>query len=236
MSVQTWELLVDRNEFRKALRIAAQGAKTVESDTAILTFDQDNLRVDLSGNIAVVSATGDWPSEVRLQRETLKHLAKSLPEQDPLPLKIEGERMLVARFSIPCEWRLYSRPATSPVRDLIPANPDLFDLLVVAASCSQEEIDDAGAATLVSNAQRKLDQICQKAAGFLGIYGVSALDLRRLCEQHASDGTRQFLESESKAIGQVANAWSLLAFMGVEPGELKNLMDSSLRNAWKNPK
>jgi hypothetical protein len=104
---------------------------------------------------------------------------------------------------------------------------------LTAARCSQEEIDAAGASALVSNAQLKLDQLCTKAAGFLGSYGVTPLHLRRLCEEHAEEGTRQFRESDAKMIFQIAQAWSILAPMGVEPMDIKALMDKCLRNAWK---
>ena len=233
MSAPSWHLSVKRAEFAKALRLVGRAAKEVRTATAVLTFDRDQLTIDLSGNVAQLAATGDWPSEVRIPGEHLERLAKALPEEDPLPLKVEGERLFVASFSIPCEWRLYSRPVSTPARELIPANPDLFDLLMMAARCSKEEIDAAGASALVSNAQIKLDTLCTKAAGFLGTYGVSPLHLRRLSEEHAAEGTRQFRESDAKTIVQIANAWCILAPLGVEPMEIKALMDNCLRNAWK---
>jgi hypothetical protein len=145
---------------------------------------------------------------------------------------VEGKRLFVARFSIPCECRL-SGAVSTPARELIPANADLFDLLMMASRYSQEEIDAAGASSLVSNAQLKLDQLCEKAAGVLGAYGISPLQLRQLCEEHAAEGNRHFRESDAKAIAQIAKAWVILAPIGVEPMEIKALMDYCLRNAWK---
>jgi hypothetical protein len=112
----------------------------------------------------------------------------------------------------------------------------LFDVLMTASRCSPEEIDTAGASALVSNAQQKLDKLCEKAASFLGSHGVSPLHLRKLCEEHAAEGTRSFRESDSKTLVKIANAWLLLAPLGVEPMEIKTLMDEGLRNAWRNPK
>jgi hypothetical protein len=114
-----------------------------------------------------------------------------------------------------------------------PTNPDLFDLLIMAARCSKEEIDRAGASVLVSNAQSKLETLCTKAASYLGSYGVSPLHFRRLCEEHAAAGTRQFRESDAKTILQIAQVWCILAPMGVEPMEIKTLMENCLRSAWK---
>lgn len=233
MSTPTWNLSVKRAEFAKALRSVGRAGKEVRSATAVLTFGQSLLSIELCGNLVQVAATGDWPSELRLPGKYLERLAKVLPDDDTLPIKVEGERLFVASFSIPCEWRLYSRPISTPARELIPVNPDMFDLLMVASRCSKEEIDAAGATTLVANAQLKLDRLCTEAAGFIGAYGVSPLHLRRLCEEHASEGTRQFRESDAKTVSRIAQVWCLLAPLGVEPREIKVLMDKCLRNAWK---
>jgi hypothetical protein len=236
MSVHSWHLSVNRAEFAKALKLVGRAGKGVRSADAILTFDNNRLAMDLSGNAAEIPAAGDWPTEVRLPGDALERLAKSLPEDDPLPLKIEGERLFAANFSIPCEWRLYSRSVSTPAREMIPANADLFDVLMTAFRCSPEEIDTAGASALVSNAQQKLDKLCEKAASFLGSHGVSPLHLKRLCGEHAAEGTRNFRESDSNTLVKIANAWLLLAPLGVEPMEIKTLMDECLRNAWRNPK
>lgn len=236
MSVHSWHLTVNRAEFAKALKLVGSAGKGVRSADAILTFDNNRLAMDLSGNAAEIPAAGDWPTEVRLPGDALERLAKSLPEDNPLPLKIEGERLFAANFSIPCEWRLYSRPVSTPARDMIPANADVFDVLMTAARCSAEEIDTAGASALVSNAQQRLDKLCEKAASFLGSHGVSPLHLRKLCEEHAAKGTRNFRESDSKTLVKIANAWLLLAPLGVEPMEIRTLMDECLRSAWRNPK
>ena len=232
MSPPSWHLSVDRAEFAKALRSVGRAGKDVRLANAVLTFDQNRLAIDLLGSVTQLPASGDWPSEVRLLGVHLERLARSLPEEDPLPLKVEGKRLFVARFSIPCECRLSGAVAT-PVRELIPANADLFDILMMAARCSQEEIEAAGASSLVSNAQLKLDELCLKAAGILGAYGISPLHLRQLCEEHAAEGDRHFRESDVKAIAQIAKAWAILAPIGVEPMEIKALMDYCLRNAWK---
>jgi len=235
MGVHIWQLSVSRAGFGKALRRASQAGKAVRSATATLTFDQNHLSMDLLGIVEQVPASGDWPSEVRLSGQSLERLAKALPDDDPLPLKVEGERLFIARFSVPCEWRLYSRPVSTPARELLPADPDLFDLLMMTARCSQEEIDSAGASDLVTKAQLRLEDLCKKAASYLGSYGVSPLHLRRLCEEHATEGSRHFRESDLKTVLKIANAWVILAPLGVEPLELKALMDQCLRNAWKSP-
>ena len=60
------QLSVDRTEFAKALRLVGRAGKAVRSAEAILTFDDQRLNIDLSGNATQVDANGDWPTEVRL--------------------------------------------------------------------------------------------------------------------------------------------------------------------------
>jgi hypothetical protein len=232
MSVPSWHLSVKRAEFAKALRSVGRAGKDVCSATAVLTFDQSRLSIDLAGTVSQIPASGDWPSEVRLPGVYLERLVRILPKEDPVPLRVEADRLFVAKFSIPCECSL-SGAVSTPVRELIPANADLFDILMMAARCSQEEIEAAGASALVSKAQLKLDELCMKAARALGGYGVSPVHLWQLCEEHLAEGDRHFRESDVKAIAQIAKAWAILAPMGVDPMEIKALMDYCLRNAWR---
>jgi len=235
MSTPCWRLSVSRPEFAKALRLVGRAGRDVRSGEAILTFDGGRLIIDLSGNVAQVAATGAWPSEVRLPGGALERLAKSLPEGNPLDLKVEGDRLLAARFAMPCKWSMLSRPGT-PVPDLIPANADPFQILMIRTRCSDAEIDAAGATGLIAEAERRIDSTCEAAARILHHYGVSPAHLRKLCDEHAADGSRKFSESDGVTIGQIAKAWQLLAPLGVEPDELKALMDDCLRNAWRHPK
>ena len=105
---------------------------------------------------------------------------------------------------------------------------------MAAARCSDEEIEAGGAAPLVSRAEAQLEQACCKAARKLGsAYRIEGVDLRALCEKHIEDGSRQFRQADLIAIRQIAAVWQLLAPFGVEPEEIKELMDLRLRNAWK---
>jgi hypothetical protein len=107
---------------------------------------------------------------------------------------------------------------------------------MIRSRCLDEEIDAAGAAGLMEQAEGRLDDLCGRAATILAPYGVDAADLRKLCERHAEEGTRDFRDSERKVVRQVARAWELMAPLGVEPGELKALMENCLKNAWRSPK
>jgi len=229
-----WTLRVNRTEFAKVLRTVGRAGRPVRGAQAVLTLEDRQLAIDLAGNVAWLPADGNWPGEARLAGSAMERLAKVLPKEDPLVLRVEGDRFFVARFSVPCERRASSLP--TPVRELVPPNADLFEILMIRSRCSREEIDAAGAAGLMRQAEARMDELCDRAADILAPYCVGAAHLRRLCEGHAEEGTRLFRENERKAVGQVARAWGLLAPLGVEPSELKALMENCLKNAWRNPK
>ncbi|MGE5488418.1 MAG: hypothetical protein ACM3ZB_11445 [bacterium] len=229
-----WQLQVNRSELARALRTVGRTGRAVANAQAILTFEGGVLNLDLAGGVAQISAVGTWPKEVRLRGDALERLAKVLPNEDPLHLRLVGDRFFAARFSIACEVRDSSHP--TPVRELLPPDADLFDILLVRSRCSDQEIDAAGATKLVSDAEKLLDNLCARAAALLRMYPITAADLRALCSRHIEDGIRQFRESDRATIRQIASVWALLAPLGVEPAEIKELMDSRLRNAWRTVK
>ncbi len=226
-----WQLQVNRSELARALGTLGRTGRAVANAQAILTFDGGALNLDLAGGVAQIPAVGKWPKEVRLPGDALERLAKVLPDEDPLPLRIVGGRFFAARFSIACEIRDSSHP--TPVRELLPPDADLFDILLVRSRCSDHEIDAAGATRLVSDAEKRLDDLCAKAAALLRMYRITATDLRAICNRHIEDGICQFRESDRTTIRQIASVWALLAPLGVEPAEIKELMDSRLKNAWR---
>lgn len=230
MSAGSWRLSVDRSEFARALKLVGRAGQDVHSANAMLAFKGGQLVIELLGNAARVAAAGHWPGELRAPGGALERLARSLPDENPLELGVEGGRLHVARFSIPCEVR--NLPGSTAAGELIPPDADLFEILKARFRCSAEEIDAAGATGLVAKAEREIDEKCQAAARGLQRYGVTPAHLRKLCDEHASEGTRKFRESDGAAIRQIARAWELLAPFGVEPDELKVLMDNCLRNAW----
>jgi hypothetical protein len=228
-----WALQVNRGQFAQALRVLSRAARAVRDAEAILRLDAAELCLELAACSCRVPAVGTWPSEVRLAGETIGHLARSVPDDDPLPVTVKGDRIYLARFSIPCKWRSYSRQPGTPVPEMIPANAELFEILMARARCSAAEIDAAGAAPLVAGAEKLLKEQCAKAAGILRRYRVTAGDLETLCQAHIDDGSRHFLEADRGTIRQISAVWEILAPLGVEPAEIKDLMDSRLRSAWK---
>jgi hypothetical protein len=66
-----------------------------------------------------------------------------------------------------------------------------------------------------------------------GVVAVPANLLGQLVEKHVADGLSPFTDAEKAVIKHIAQAWAVLAPLGVEPNEIKALVDDSIKNAWK---
>lgn len=228
-----WALRVNRKELVAALGAMGRSTTKLNEARAIFTFGAGYLTMALAGDSWQIPAEGAWPSEVRILGQFVERLAKRAPPGEPLTLSVRSHRLSFARFSIPCEIGAHSVPVFTPVPDLIPANAELFDILMIRDRCSAEEIEAAGAAPLIAAAETKLAELSTKVARLLRAYHVPAAEILAVCNAHVEDGTQQFRACDQTMIRQVAAAWQLLAPFGISPAEVRELMDNSLRNAWK---
>jgi hypothetical protein len=58
-------------------------------------------------------------------------------------------------------------------------------------------------------------------------------DLEKLVAEIRENGYLTPLMEERKLISMIAKAWVLLAPLGVETDDLRQLVDNAVRNAWK---
>jgi hypothetical protein len=77
------------------------------------------------------------------------------------------------------------------------------------------------------------DRRISKAAAVLEPFRVGQEDLLSLIETARSRGPASWREDEETMISAVSKAWALLAPLGVETADLRNLVDVAVRNAWK---
>ena len=72
-----------------------------------------------------------------------------------------------------------------------------------------------------------------EAATILNPFLVGKEDLRSMIEKARARGPASWREDEETMISAVSKAWALLAPLGVETADLRNLVDAAVRNAWK---
>jgi hypothetical protein len=87
-------LKVSRAELAMALRTVGRVGRSLKGAQAVLTLENGQLAIDLGGNVAWLPAEGDWPGEVRLAGGALERLARVLPKEDPLMMRVEGSSSL----------------------------------------------------------------------------------------------------------------------------------------------
>jgi hypothetical protein len=151
----------------------------------------------------------------------LGQLNRALPEEDPLCLQANEQRLTISRFSIPCERGSVSAPAEANAHSLN-SNGD-----------SAEETEGASRARSLVAHEANVGEILAKAASILKPYRISEADLKSLVEKHLADTPNPFSSAEAPVIKCVAQVWSLLAPLGIEPNEIKALIDDSIKNALK---
>jgi hypothetical protein len=80
-----------------------------------------------------------------------------------------------------------------------------------------------------------IDRRISEAAAVLKPFLVGPEDIRPLIESR-SKGPASWREDEEPMISAVSKAWALLAPLGVETADLRNLVDVAVRDAWKGKK
>jgi hypothetical protein len=218
-----WTLEVRRAEFLNALRRTVSiGKKNALEPPVLFAFSDGQLSVEGVGVAAEIPASGEWPGVAAVPAAMLRQLTKAFPEEDPLRLQADDQRFTVSRFSMPCERRPIPAPPTSNSAD---APNSLAE--------PKEGTEGGPPARFSVGHEKKVGEILAKAANVLKPYGVSEADLRSLVEKHAAGRLNPLAGVETPVIKRIAEAWSLLAPLGVEPNEIKGLVDESILNAWK---
>lgn len=229
-----WTLEVGRSEFLQALRLTvAKTTKAASDSLVLLTFSDGHLTFEVVGGKVQMPAHGTWPGVAALGAHLLKRLRLALPKDDPLKIQTDGNELRIARLSLPCECREMPERAPELHPDSLPPNLSLRETLKLGSQHSPGSIEAAGLAPTIAAAQKTVDDILKRAATLLQPYGVAERDLRVLLQEHVADTDCAFQETDKAVIKRIAEAWKLLAPFGIEAGEIKALVDNSIRNAWK---
>ena len=230
---EPWLLYVDRKSFARALRrLCILTGKAAAGDVRI-EFDSSYLELSFEDAAIAVEAEGTWPEPVYVPSVFVRKLPRALPPVENLCLAVRSNRFYADRLSVPCRER-QPRPEDTPaLAEMIHKDSELFDVLVIGSRFSRHELEEAGVHLLYEAAISRLDALCERVAHLLRDYRVSHADITSLCQRHIEDGQRTLRQSDGPAIHRIAVVWEMLATLGVEPGEIKELMDRKLRSAWK---
>src|SRR5688572_25366925 len=96
-------LLVNRSELLEGLKQISKLVKKKGVGKGVFSYQDGDLLITLDGVSVRASAEGDLQGSVRIPGLSVLSLPKILPTDDPLPIRLEGERIFISSFSLPCE-------------------------------------------------------------------------------------------------------------------------------------
>jgi hypothetical protein len=100
MSADQPVLRVSRSAFRDSLRRLQRAGKS-SSDPVRLEWEAEALVVSWNDTTERMPAQGNWPQPVWVSASWLRTLAKSLPDADPLTLRLHDGRLYAGNYSRP---------------------------------------------------------------------------------------------------------------------------------------
>jgi len=170
-------LRVDRAMFRDALRLAKK-VRGVGSQPALLTYENDRLRIELGGCEFFCNAEGTWEGQVKIPSAFLRELYSSVPKGDePVQVSTDGRNLRIGQLSVKCEWTALAYP-----RITMPLGASLQDYLMLPFKYSQTDIDRSDLATLLADAQAKKARFIERATSVLKPLGIKEFHLNCLVD------------------------------------------------------
>jgi hypothetical protein len=174
----TLSVYVGRKDLAIALRTLAKFVKRKQQAEAVVSFADGTLQIELPGGLVGVPADGEWSGEVRVPGSFFVSFAKTLPDVDPLPVQVRGDRFYLAGLSVRCVTQ-----GAGGERIQLPLDPPVLDVLRVRLQHSEEEIERSGLTALVRTAEEKREQLIMQAHSHLHQLGVTRADLDRFVDE-----------------------------------------------------
>jgi len=187
--MQACRLEVEARQFAKALKLLARFDPKTE--WAQVDFDGDMLLVRLGETEQRIPASGSWSGPVHIRSRFARTLAERPLKGSPLELSVEGERLTVGNFTIPC--------SADPIAD-------------VGSGPNDERIDEA------AYILKKLHVSREKVAALVA----------KADPEYAS----LWSDAYEPMVDRIANAWKILAPLGVDPRDIRQAVEESVRYAF----
>ena len=157
-ALATPHLGVARGELEKALRTLRRVIKTRRPPEAQLTYEDHSLVIRIGGACVSASAWGRWSGMGRAPGLVFTNLDRSLPDNDPMPVRIVNGRIKIGRSSFPCAWHDEVPEALE-----VPIDAGLLHLLRLSREYGRDQIEAAGLGRVVEEAEAKRDELLERA-------------------------------------------------------------------------
>ena len=155
-------LEVSRKELLQALRTLHKFAARRGAGNATLGFDRGEIRIRVGGVEARAAARGTWPGKAMAPGHFLANFHRSLPDTDPVTILVDAGRLKIGIVGIRCRWDPQLESSI-----VLPVNAGLRHILRIALEHSRTEIQHAGLAAVVDEAEKKRDALLERATKLL---------------------------------------------------------------------
>jgi hypothetical protein len=172
------ELKVNRAELADGLRTIRKSVKRKTMMDAVFSFEKGNLVVFLDGVQIEATAEGVFPGMVRIPGIKALSLSDLLPDEDPLRIAHDGERLYLGTFSMPCTWH-----NVEPNTIQLPMDAPFTVLLGLPLKYTDQEIFQSGLSKPLQQAQARRKLLTTKAVNLLAEFGVSRIEVEKLVEE-----------------------------------------------------
>jgi len=168
---------VSRSELEDALKRARKFLKPKDASGAVFSFDQGSLQVQMVGMTFAAAAEGVWPGQARVSTASMRIFLSGIPGADRIEVRIQADRLCISTLSVPCTW---DPIPTQTIR--LPLDPNLVMILQLPLAYSLEHIAASGLEKMLEGAERKRDELVQKAAELLRELAVEPSDVLSVVE------------------------------------------------------
>jgi hypothetical protein len=198
-----YQLEVSRAHLAQVLKIVARAIGKNPGD-ACFRFADGLLSIEASNTSADAPARGTWPLPIFVSTWWVRRVAMRMPTGDPIHLRVDAGRLYANRYSETCAGTRREQPV-SP------------------------ELSAIGENLLISDAALILKPLR------VGRPAVEQLVTEALARGTSSwsRGVVAWAAEEKKMRMIVENAWMKLAPFGVGMTDIRQLVDKTLRDAWK---
>lgn len=153
--------------------------------------------------------------------------AATLPDEDPLLLKVQEGQLVIGDHAIPCTR---DHPELHLVR--LPANASLARVLQVAATSTPDEIERSGLSRLVNQAQARRQRLIARASALLGPLGISSEDLDQMVDEHLHSQPRVMHQTQTRYPSLITRVAAILKPFEISADDLDKLVKARLRGHW----
>jgi len=190
----TYSLAVNPEHFLDALR-QIKKLTGLSGQSAVFTFEDQQLRIDLGGCSFRANAEGTWQGQAAVAVKLIQGLAKAPPTgKGPVMISCDGESLRIGHITLKCKWdRLHYPRITLPL-----GTTSLLEILSLRKRYSADDIRHSELEKVVIEAESQATKLMENAVIALRLLEFTKDDLQRILEEKVA-GIVHKLESDCRS-------------------------------------